>query len=59
VNLATVANQWSRKKCECKAIIETPKGRRRVCAVHSEIQALEALEIQRLDAVVDLAVDAL
>jgi inorganic pyrophosphatase len=28
VNLATVANQWDAEKRECKAIIETPKGRR-------------------------------
>jgi inorganic pyrophosphatase len=27
-NLANAANQWNRKKCQCKAIIETPKGRR-------------------------------
>ncbi len=27
-NLAEASNQWKSKKCECKAIIETPKGRR-------------------------------
>jgi inorganic pyrophosphatase len=27
-NLAASPNQWNKKKLECKAIIETPKGRR-------------------------------
>src|SRR5437868_10731727 len=27
-DLAVIANDWKRKKRECKAIIETPKGRR-------------------------------
>ena len=27
-NLAKVPNQWSSKKCQCKAIIETPKGQK-------------------------------
>lgn len=27
-NLIKCPNQWNRKKCECKIIIETPKGRR-------------------------------
>ena len=27
-NLAALANKWKPKKCECRAIIETPKGRR-------------------------------
>src|SRR5579884_812457 len=27
-NYARLPNQWNAKKCECKVIIETPKGRR-------------------------------
>lgn len=27
-NLAVCPNKWNEKKCECKVIIETPKGRR-------------------------------
>ncbi|MBV9764468.1 MAG: inorganic diphosphatase [Acidobacteriaceae bacterium] len=27
-NLAKCPNKWNEKKCECKVIIETPKGRR-------------------------------
>src|SRR3984893_11401569 len=27
-NLAAIPNKWNHKKRECKAIIETPKGRR-------------------------------
>lgn len=27
-NLSKCPNQWSEKKCQCKVIIETPKGRR-------------------------------
>jgi inorganic pyrophosphatase len=27
-NLATLPNEWKRKRCQCRAIIETPKGGR-------------------------------
>jgi inorganic pyrophosphatase len=27
-NLSTYPNNWNKKKCECRIIIETPKGRR-------------------------------